>query len=139
MSERTFHMRLRCGYEGDANTPSALEVEQLVAGEWHPLHLTTGSPGFDIFVYAVFTCQHTYFRVNCAERGLLLDSAQGSIVVGAAADWTLDTLQVAFSGRLRQGKAAPADIDYIVSRMQACPVSHNIRAVPGAESSVTLS
>jgi hypothetical protein len=138
MSERNFHMRLRCGYEGDANKPTALEVEHQVAGEWRPLNLNTASPGFELFVYALFTCQHTYFRVNCAERGLLLDSAEGSIVVGATADWSIDTLQVTFSGRLRSGTPARADIDYIVSRMQQCPVSQNMRAVPGAVASVTL-
>jgi hypothetical protein len=26
----------------------------------------------------MFHCQHTCFRINCAERGLLLDSAEGA-------------------------------------------------------------
>jgi hypothetical protein len=139
MSEHNFQLRLRCAYAGDDNQPTALDVEHVVEGEWQPLDLNTRSPGFEIFVYAVFTCQHLYFRVNCAERGLQLDSAEGRIVVGTAADWAMDNLQVTFAGRLRSGKPAPGDIDFIVSRMQQCPVSRNIREVPGAETSVTLS
>jgi hypothetical protein len=138
MSERNFHLRLSCAYEGDENRPTALHVEHLVDGEWCPLDLTTASPGFEIFVYAVFTCQHMYFRVNCAERGLLLDSAEGSIDVGADEDWRLDALQLRFTGRLRRGKPVPGDIDAIVSRMRQCPVSSNLRDVPGAQTSVTL-
>jgi hypothetical protein len=139
MSERNFQLRLRCAYEGDENKPAALEVEHLVEGEWRPLELNTAAPGFEIFVYSMLTCQHLYFRVNCAERGLVLDAAEGSIVIGTAADWTIDTLQVKFAGRLRRGESAPGDDDYIVSRMQQCPVSRNLREVSGAVSSVTFS
>ena len=78
MSERTFNMRLKSTYEGTTNTIASLAVEHRVKEEWQPLDLGITSPGFDIFVYAVFTCQHLYFRSNCAERKLLLDSAEGS-------------------------------------------------------------
>jgi hypothetical protein len=138
MPERHFSMRLKSTYEGDANAVASLAVEQLVDGQWQPLDLGLASPGFDIFVYAVFTCQHMYFRVNCAERGLLLNSADGSIVIGADKDWNMETLQVHFSGQLGSGQASPDDIDYIVSRMKQCPVSLNIREAPGTESTVTL-
>ncbi len=117
----------------------ALTVEHEVNGEWQPLDLGLASPGFDIFVYAVFACQHMYFRVNCAERGLVLNSADGSIVIGADQDWNMENLQVHFSGQLGSGRASPDDIDYIVSRMKQCPVSKNIREVPAAKSTVILS
>ena len=138
MSERNFSMRLKSTYEGTTNTVASLEVEHEVEGEWQPLDPGLASPGFDIFVYAIFTCQHMYFRVNCAERGLVLNSADGSIVIGAAQDWNMETLQVHFSGQLGSGQASPEDIDYIVSRMQQCPVSKNIREVPVAKSTVIL-
>jgi hypothetical protein len=86
----------------------------------------------------VFTCQHRFFHVNCAERKLVLNSAEGNIVIGADKDWNMETLQVHFSGQLGSGQASPDDIDYIVSRMQQCPVSRNIREVPDTESTVTL-
>ena len=138
MSERNFNMRMACTYEGDTNAVASLAVEHRVEGEWQPLDLGIGSPGFDIFVYAVFACQHLYFRVNCAERGLLLGSAEGSIVVGAGEDWTLELLEVKFSGRLGSGEPAAGDIDYIVSRMQQCPVSRNIRAPAASDTTITL-
>ena len=72
MSERNFNMRLKSTYEGDTNTIASLEVEHRVKGEWQPLDLGIASPGFDIFVYAIFACQHRFFRVNCAERKLVL-------------------------------------------------------------------
>jgi len=131
-------MRLRCSYEGSDNKVSRLEVEHLVDGAWLALDLGILSAGFDIFVYAVLTCQHMYFRVNCAERGLVLDSAEGRVRIGAGADWGIDTLRVSFSGRLASGAPRPEDIDYIVARMKQCPVSRNLRDVPGAQSSIEL-
>ena len=86
MSERNFSMRLKSTYEGDKNTVAGLDVEHEVNGEWQPLGLGLASPGFDIFVYAVCACQHMYFRVNCAERGLVLNSSEGSIIIGADRD-----------------------------------------------------
>ena len=138
MSERNFNMRLKSTYEGDGNIIASLEVEHRVKGEWQPLDLGIASPGFDIFVYAIFACQHRFFRVNCAERKLVLNSAEGNIVVGADKDWNMETLQVHFSGQLGSGQASPDDIDYIIERMQQCPVSRNIREVPDTESTVIL-
>jgi len=139
VSQRNFDMRLRCRYEGNDNKVSRLEVERLVDGEWQALDLGIMSAGFDIFVYSVLTCQHMYFRVNCAERGLVLDSAEGSVRIGTDADWKIDTLVVNFAGGLSSGTPRPEDIDYIVARMKQCPVSRNLREVPGAQSSIELS
>jgi hypothetical protein len=139
MSKRNFQMRLRCSYEGSENKIATLEVEQRAGGHWQALDLGIGSPGFDIFVYAVLTCQHTYFRVNCAERGLRLESARGSIRVGAGEDWRMDALEVEFSGQLASGSPAQEDIDYIVSRMSQCPASKNLRDIADARSHIDFS
>ena len=138
LSERNFSMRMHCTYEGETNAVAGLVVEHLVEEQWQPLDLGLTAPGFDIFVYAVFTCQHLYFRTNCAERGLLLHSAEGRIAVGADADWNMEILQVDFTGRLGRGRASQDDIDYIVARMNQCPVSRNLRAIPDARSSIIL-
>ena len=138
MSERNFNMRMRTIYEGNTNAIEKIEVDHMVDNEWQPLELGLTSPGFDIFVYAVFTCQHMYFRVNCAERSLELESSEGSIVIGADHDGNMDTRQVDFSAKLRSGQASTDDIDYIVSRMQQCPVSTNLGEVSNARSAVTL-
>ena len=138
LSERNFSMRMQCTYEGETNSIARLDVEHRVEDEWRPLALGLTAPGFDIFVYAVFTCQHMYFRTNCAERGLVLNSADGGIVIGADADWNMETLQVQFAGRLGSGQASQDDIDYIVARMKQCPVSRNLREIPDTRSTVIL-
>ena len=138
MSERNFSMRLKSSYEGDTNAVTSLEVEHKVGDQWQPLDLNEASPGFDIFVYAIFACQHRFFRVNCAERNLILNSAAGSIVIGADKSWNMEILKIHFSGQLGSGKVVPGDIDYIISRMKQCPVSLNIREAPDTESTVTL-
>jgi uncharacterized OsmC-like protein len=129
MSARTFHLRMQCRYSGSNNSIASLTVEHRSADKWQPLDLELRSPGFEIFVYALFSCQHMYFRANCAERGLPLESAEGSIEVGAADDWKMESLMVKFRGHLAGGTPAGDDIDYIVERMHHCPVSSNIQAV----------
>jgi len=131
-------MRLKCRYEGEKNTISRLEVEHEIGREWKVLDLDVTTPGFDVFVYALFHCQHTYFRVNCAERGLLLDSAEGNIEVLTDKDWNLLDLQVSFTGELASGQPGKADTDFIVARMQQCPVSRNINTPAGAHTEINL-
>ncbi len=123
MSDRSFQMRLGCRYEDPDNTVGDLRVENLEEGEWRDLDMNTRSPGFLVFVYAVFTCQHLYFRANCAERGLMLESAEGAIDVATTEDWALTRLRVHFNGRLKSGTPSSDDIDYIVGLMKQCPVS----------------
>jgi len=138
VSERSFNMRLRCCYQGDTNEISSLEVEHRFEDEWVPLDLGLATPGFDIFVYAIFTCQHRFFRVVCAERKLMLDSAEGNITIAADQDWHMEALQVHFSGKLNSGQSSADDIEAIVSRMKQCPVSRNLAAIPHTESTVSL-
>jgi hypothetical protein len=138
VSNRSFSMRLQCTYTGNTNTVDTLEVEHKLANQWQQLDLGITSPGFDIFVYAVFACQHMYFRVNCAERGLVLGSAEGNIHIVTGQDWDMQTLQVNFSGQLDSGEVNPGDIDYIISRMQQCPVSRNLKEIRDYKSTVVL-
>ena len=138
MSVRNFEMRMKCSYTGSGNDLASLSVEHSVNGEWENFDLQITSPGFEIFVYAIFTCQHMYMRVNSAERGLQLASSEGNIFVGADENWNLDTLIVKFSVTAASGTANQDDIDYIISRMKLCPVSKNMREVSGAETTITL-
>ena len=131
-------MRMKCSYTGTSNDIASLNVEHNVKGQWENFDLQVTSPGFEIFVYAIFTCQHMYMRVNCAERGLQLASSEGSIAIGANEDWNMDTLKVDFSARLESGTPDQEHIDYVISRMKLCPVSHNIREVSGAETTVSF-
>ena len=126
MSERIFEMRLSCGYSRPDNTVGDLRVETLAEGEWKPLDLNEGTPGFLIFTYAVFTCQHLYMRTNCAERSLMLSSAEGTIRLVADEAWRIQQLQVAFDAVLESGDPSKEDIIYISGRMGECPVSKNL-------------
>ncbi len=138
MSDRSFRMRLTCRYEDPDNTVGSLNVENFEEGEWRDLGLNERSPGFLVFVYAVFTCQHLYFRKNCAEQGLMLASAEGTIDVLTTEDWDLTRLHVHFDGKLKSGAPASGVTDYIVARMKQCPVSRNTREPPNSRTTVSL-
>ena len=138
MTNRHINMRLKCHYEGEKNMISRLEVEHEVGHEWKVLDLDATTPGFDVFVYALLHCQHTYFRINCAERGLLLDRAEGDIKVLTDKDWNLLDMKVNFTGELVSGQASQTDIDFIVARMQQCPVSRNVNTPASAHSEISL-
>lgn len=137
MTDRSFNMRLSCAYQGNENEITQLEVKHLNEGAWEVFAPGLQSPGFLIFVYAIFHCQHRLFRVTAARQHLLLESARGSIDVTTGADWKIKTLQVGFEGRLTAGEARTEDIAVITGAMKACPVSVNLRE--GAEAGSTVS
>ena len=139
VNEHIFKMRLSCTYADPDNTVASLDVEVLGKDGWEPLELGTGTAGFLIFVYAVFNCQHMYMRLNCGERGLLLESASGSIDIRANADWVVQQMHVGFTGKLKSGTPAQTDLDYIVDRMKHCPVSMNTREAADSQTTLTLS
>ena len=138
MSQHKFHLRLSCRYRDPDNTIDTLDVEVLTGDGWQPLELNPLSPGFLLFVYTLFHCQHTYMRLNCAERKLMLEAADGSIDVVASEAWELEQLHINFSGRLKSGSPVEGDIDYIVDRMQHCPVSMNLKPVDDSHTGLRL-
>jgi hypothetical protein len=138
MSQHKFHLRLSCRYKDPDNTIDTLAVEVQTGDGWQPLDLNPQSPGFLLFVYTLFHCQHTYMRVNCAERRLMLESAEGSIDVVASEEWVLEKLHIDFSGKLQSGSPAGGDIDYIIDRMRHCPVSMNIKTVADSRTVLRL-
>jgi len=138
MAKRKFTMRLLCTYKDPDNTIDNLNVEVLTQDGWQPLDLSVTSPGFQIFVYSVFTCQHMYFRVNCAERGLILEKSEGSIMLATDREWNITTLHVDFVGELKRGLVNQDDIDYIAERMQQCPVSKNTREIADSITAISF-
>jgi len=139
VSEHIFNLRMSCTYADPDNSVASIDVEVLGKDGWEPLELGTGTAGFLIFVYAIFNCQHMYMRLNCAERGLLLGSASGTIDIRANADWVVQQMRVGFTGKLKSGTPAQADLDYIVDRMKHCPVSMNIREAADSQTTLNLS
>lgn len=138
MAQRKFSMRLQCRYQDPDNSIAQLTVEVLTGDGWQTLDLSITSPGFQIFVYSVFTCQHKYFHVNCAERGLMLEKSEGNLLLITDRDWNIERLRVEFIGFLKSGSANQDDIDYITARMKQCPVSRNLREIQDIRTSVTF-
>jgi hypothetical protein len=136
MAERHFRVRVTCRYREPNNAVEHLKVDLLTKSGWQPLDLNIDSPGFQIFVYAIMACQHLYVRANCAERGLMIESAQGGIQVTAAEDWKIQRLHVSFDVHLRSGEPTADDIGYIIDRMGKCPSTINLRDIPDRKSEV---
>jgi hypothetical protein len=138
MNGLTFQMILHCSYEKDENDITQQNVEQLVDDSWEELNLSTASPGFDIFMYAILTCQHMYFRINAAKYGLVLNESEGLITVVANEHRSIQSLHVDFKGKLKKGIATVDMVDSIVARMNLCPVSINLKDISSRKLTVVF-
>ncbi|MGD8620127.1 MAG: hypothetical protein PVH54_13195 [Gammaproteobacteria bacterium] len=138
MNERHFQLRLHGRYQEPENSVASLRVEIFAQDEWQLFDLNSGSAGFLIFVYAVLNCQHLYLRLNCAERGLLLDTTEGYIHITTTEDWVICDLRVEFTGNLRSGSPTQDDLDYVVDRMEHCPVSRNLNYLSAGHTRLVL-
>ena len=126
MTRHIFNLRLSATYESSENNVATLEVKVLSEDGWEPLDLNTKTPGFLVYVYSIFTCQHLFLRTNSTERDLALASSRGEILVETSEDWYLENVDVKFDVNLVSGDANEDNIDYIISRMKQCPVSKNL-------------
>ncbi len=126
MSKHIFNLRMIATYTPPENDIATLNVEVLADDAWTALDLDSRTPGFLIYVYSIFTCQHMFLRTNGTERKLLYNDSQGSILVETSEDWLLEKVDVRFDVTLSRGDPDNDDIDYIVSRMKQCPVSKNL-------------
>ena len=126
MSNHIFNLRMTAAYASNDNDIAALDVEVLDDNEWKTLDLNTLTPGFLIYVYSMFTCQHMFLRSNGAEQNLAYSDSKGAILVETSEDWQLQKVEVRFNVKLSSGDAGKDSIDYIVSRMKQCPVSKNL-------------
>ncbi len=126
MSKHIFEQRLSAAYAATDNDITSLEVEILDNSEWTTFDLNPGTPGFLVYVYSIFTCQHMFLRTNAAECNLVFHSSRGEILVEASEDWFLEKVDVKFEVSLASGSASSENIEYITSRMKQCPVSKNL-------------
>jgi uncharacterized OsmC-like protein len=126
MSKHIFNLRMAADYGPAENEITSLQVDVLNENEWETLDLNTTTPGFLIYVYSIFTCQHMFLRTNATERKLDFKSSRAELLVEASEDWLLEKVYVKFIVKLLAGEAGDEDSDYIVSRMQQCPVSKNL-------------
>ena len=130
MNDLTFQVLLQCEYKNDENEIDQQTVEHLVDDSWQELNISNSAPGFDIFMYAILTCQHTSFRNNAAEYSLVLNSSEGLITVIADKHRSIETLNIEFKGKLKKGEPTKGIVDSITARMELCPVSINLRDIP---------
>ncbi len=126
MSTRHFHLRLKARYEGEKNDINDLQVEVLKKGQWDKLDLSVRSPGFLLYINALFSCQHLYMRTNAAERKLILESSEAEMQLNASQQWLIQDVKVSFKAKLKSGTPGEDDLAYIRERMHHCPVSSNL-------------
>ena len=138
MNERSFRLRQTCRYEDPDNSVADLAVEVLNDGGWETLDVNVHTPGFLLFVYTILSCQHRYLRMNCAEKRFRLASASGSIDVFATEDWFVRTMHIRFDIHLESGVPTREDLDYIVGRMEQCPVSKNLTVIPDSRTEIFI-
>ena len=139
MGSYKFQFRLSCRYRSKKNLVANLLFEHLVDNEWVVYDPANYAAGFLILLYAVFNCQHLYFRVNAAERGLQLKSAKGELEAEVNDDWEIQKLTIHFDGQLESGRPVKDDEDYILERMTQCPVSVNLKTPPDMRVSISFS
>ncbi len=126
MSDRHFHLKLSATYRGDENNIDDLTVEVLHDDNWEALDLDIRSPGFLLFINALFSCQHLYMRTNCAERKLILLSSKAEMKVETDEVWAIKNVAISFVSQLKSGVPVDDDLEYITERMGHCPVTTNL-------------
>jgi hypothetical protein len=120
------------------DNPSNLVVDVLTANEWRPFKPSIETPGFLLFVYALFSCQLRYMRTNCAERNIVLSSTPGELELVAGEFWYVRSVFVRFNSVLKSGLPTADDIDYIKERMKHCPVSTNLSEQVGMRHDISF-
>jgi len=136
MNARHFHLRLSASYEGEKNAIDTLRVEVLNHGEWQALELSVRSPGFLLYINALFSCQHLYMRTNAAERNLILASSHAEMKLNTVSGWQIHNVEVSFKVKLKSGTPSDDDLAYIRERMHHCPVSSNLKQSVNLQNSV---
>ncbi len=137
MSGFTFQMIMRCQYSGDQNKVDSLHVEHLVDDEWRELILDTYSPGFDVFIYSILSCQHMFFRNNSTEYGLVMTSAEALITIVTDKHRSIESLHSEFTGQLKKGAADIEKVKSITARVGLCPATINLKEI--ADKKITVS
>jgi hypothetical protein len=103
MNNRYFNLRLRCIYKGNKNLVDDLVVEVLKEKNWEALDLSIRSPGFLLFINALFSCQHLYMRTNSAERNLIPTETLGELYLEANKSWKIKDVVISFNAKLKSG------------------------------------
>lgn len=132
-NERNFQLRFQCSNHGEDNEISDLRVQQLVKGEWEDFELGFQTQGFLIFTYAILNCQHQFLRNTANERQLRIEGTRGSIELITDESWEMQSLRLRYRVKLRSGNPTADDADHILTGMQICPVSTNLKHIVSSD------
>lgn len=128
MSSLTFSFRLR-SLHGITNPVSQEPTVEFLTpeGAWQPQLPTLSTPGFRLYLLSLLLCQHHYLVANAQEKGIPLAQVDGTFTVQASASWIIETIAGDFQLQLKPGAALERkEMDFLESRMKACPVSRNL-------------
>lgn len=88
---------------------------------------TLSTPGFRLYLLSLLLCQHHYLVANAQEKGIPLAQVDGTFTVQSSASWIIETIAGDFQLQLKPGAALERkEMDFLESRMKACPVSRNL-------------
>lgn len=131
--DRNFQLRFECRNQGADNEIRDLRVQQLVDGEWKAFELGFQTQGFLIFVYSILNCQHQFLRRTANERQLQMEGTRGSIELITDGSWEMQSLRLCYRVKLRSGEPTADDADHILTGMQICPVSTNLKHIVSSD------
>ncbi len=130
-----FELRFTCAYEctEDGHQIQAFHAERQTPDGWEAFSLDYQTQGFWAFVYSILSCQLQSLQQHAHKAGLEMDRSTCSIRLTTDAQWVMQSLQTHFRVHLQAGTPTTDDVDEILSRMQSCPVSSNLKDVVSSD------
>lgn len=126
MTDKHFNLKMNATYADDKNSIDDLSIDVKTEDGWQALAIDIRSPGFLLFINALFSCQHLYMRSNSAECGVVLESAKGELKITTNDIWEIQTAEINFDVKIKSGTITEENHAYILERMGHCPVSSNL-------------
>lgn len=127
MTDRRFKFHVQGEYATREHTIAKLTYEHLTGDGWRRYDPENYTAGFLVFLYALFNCQHMYFRMKTAERNIQISKVSGTLDAETKENWELTRLDIHIDGQLVSGKPTEDDLAYIVDCMEHCPASVNLK------------
>lgn len=131
--QHTCELRFSCAYDGADHQVDGFTAERRTERGWEPFTLDYQTQGFWAFVYSILSCQMQYLQLHAHKYGLEMAHSACSIRLTTDVNWVMQSLQTHFRIRLRSGEPDADDVDEILTNMQLCPVSTNLKDVVSSD------
>lgn len=131
--QQRFELRFSCSYDGADHEVGSFKAERRTEKGWEEFLLDHQTQGFWAFVYSILSCQLQSLQIHAQRYGLEMARSVCNIRLTTDANWVMQSLQTHFRIRLRTGEPDADDVDEILTGMQSCPVSNNIKDVVSSE------